>query len=151
MRHHGARALRSVLAAALLGAVGVGLAPPSGAMPIGNYNVAINGRYDFHTWVWMISACDPDCLQIGARPQPVARAYPWRSVAQLSGGTYTMTVDDPFGLRCDNVYYGPVNPTHDVYSWDATTLTGAMQSSFDVGCDGAPGGSFTYPIALSRM
>ena len=29
-----------------------------------------------------------------------------------------MTVDDPYGLRCGNIYYGPDNPhLRDVYTW----------------------------------
>ena len=51
-----------------------------------------------------------------------------------------MTVDVPDGLRCGNVYYGPVIPTRDVYSWDAVTLRGTLQSSFATGCDNSPAG-----------
>jgi hypothetical protein len=40
--------------------------------------------------------------------------------------------------------------THDDYSWDATTMAGTLVSSFDAGCDGAPG-ALTYPISLSRL
>jgi hypothetical protein len=38
-----------------------------------------------------------------------------------------------------------------VYTWDAVTLTGKLDSSFDVGCDNAPGGTFTYPFSLVRF
>jgi hypothetical protein len=69
----------------------------------------------------------------------------------LADGRYTLIVDDPYGLRCDNIYYGPTIPTHDVYTWDATTLVGSMDSTFDVGCDGAPGGTYTYPFTLTRL
>ena len=57
----------------------------------------------------------------------------------------TLVIDVPDGLRCDDVYYGPVIPTHDVYTWDAVTLTGTLQSTFAEGCDNAPGGTLTYP------
>jgi hypothetical protein len=124
---------------------------PANAMPYGNFNVAIPDRYDFHTWIWWVSPCGEGCLRVSAAAQPVARAYTFTEQTHLAEGRYTMIVDDPFGLRCGNVYYGPTIPTHDIYTWDATTLAGSMQSSFDTGCDNAPGGTLTYPIALTRM
>ena len=82
---------------------------------------------------------------------PIAKAFQWYSRAILENGTYTLTVDVPDGLRCGNVYYGPIIPTHDVYTFDAVTLTGKLDSTFDVGCDNAPGGTFTYPFRLVRF
>ena len=61
-----------------------------------------------------------------------------------------VTVDDPFGLRCGNVYYGATFPTRDVYTWNDVTLAGNMVSTFDVGCDGRPG-TLNYPIWLTRL
>jgi hypothetical protein len=54
-------------------------------------------------------------------------------------------------LRCGDVYYGPIIATRDVYTWDAVTLAGTLQSSFAVGCNNAPGGTFTYPFRLTRL
>lgn len=119
--------------------------------PYGNFELRIDGRYDFHTWLWVISRCDGQCVTVQAVPQPIAKAFPYRGTAQLADGRYTLTVDVPDGLRCGNVYYGPVIPTRDVYSWDATTRSGTLESSFAVGCDGAPGGTFTYPFKLVRL
>ena len=34
---------------------------------------------------------------------------------------------------------------------EALTLGGSLDSSFDAGCDGAPGGTHTYPFTLSRL
>ncbi|WP_197382791.1 hypothetical protein [Mycolicibacterium mengxianglii] len=148
--------LRILVAIALAAASALGLAPTAAAaqMYYGAYNVAIDGRYDFHTWIFSISACNdtvPDCVSVITIPQPVAKAYEAYVNAYYADGKYTMVVDDPFGLRCGNVYYGPTIPTRDVYTWDAKTLVGSMASSFANGCDGAPGGTFTYPIRLSRM
>lgn len=137
-------------------AAAIALGPRSHAeTPLGNYDMHIQGRYDFHTWVWTIvppqpGACPPGCIQVSATPQPVARATDWQTNAQLNNGQYSLTVDDPIGLRCGNVYYGPVIPTHDVYTWDAVTLAGAVNSSFDTNCDGSPGGTYTYPFSLTR-
>lgn len=117
----------------------------------GNFHLVIQGRYDFHTWLWAISRCPGECLQIQAIPQPNAKAFPYRGDAHLIDGRYTLTVDVPDGMRCGNVYYGPVIPTRDVYSWDATTRSGTLESSFAAGCDGAPGGTATYPFSLARL
>ncbi|QZH63406.1 hypothetical protein K1X22_28925 [Mycolicibacterium farcinogenes] len=128
-------------------------------MPFGNYDLHIPDRRDFHTWV--MAALAPcrgennykrrDCIQVELVPRPIAKATQSVAEANLVDGRYTFAVDDPFGLRCGDIYYGPTIPTHDVYSWDANTLSGEMVSSFDAGCDNAPGGSFTYPITLTRM
>jgi hypothetical protein len=82
--------------------------------------------------------------------RPIAKAFNDAGDAQLVDGRYNLTVDDPYGLRCGNVYYGPTSITHDVYSWDATTMAGTLVSIFDAGCDGAPG-TLMYPISLSRL
>ncbi|WP_319448165.1 MULTISPECIES: hypothetical protein [unclassified Mycobacterium] len=141
-----------------LAALATVIAPVANAVfnPIGNFDLIIPDRTDFHTWVWMVSACGSDaapvpaCIQVTGIARPNAKAFNYTGDANLVGGRYTLTVDDPFGLRCGNVYYGPTAPTHDVYSWDATTLSGTLVSSFEAGCDGVPG-TFTYPIALVRL
>ena len=151
-------------AGAVLAAVGmavaVGVAPPAAAtMYLGNYAVNIPDRRDFHTWIWSaLTPCEdedrvliPACINVLTIPQPVAKAQYTHANATMVDGRYTMTIDDPFGLRCGNIYYGPTIPTHDVYAWDATTLAGEMVSSFAAGCDGAPGGSLTYRFNLTRM
>lgn len=120
-------------------------------MRIGNYELQIAGRYDFHTWLWAIASCPGNCVTVTAIPRPVAKAFSYRGAAQLADGRYTLIVVNPDGLRCGDVYYGPVIATRDVYSWDATTLSGTLESSFDSGCDGSPGGTFSYPFTLVRQ
>lgn len=145
------RSVHVVVAVAIAGAL-FGSAPASHAQtPHGNFEMRIEGRYDFHTWIWAISECEHQCVHVQAIPQPVAKAFPYRGDAFLVDGRYTLTVDVPDGLRCGNVYYGPVIPTRDVYSWDAVSLSGTMSSSFAAGCDGAVGGTFTYPFSLTLM
>jgi hypothetical protein len=138
-------------------AVTVTLAPPASAeLWPGNYNFIIPDRRDFHTWAWAANPCpgeivfSPTCVRVSANPMPIAKAYPWYGIATLANGQYTMTVDNPDGLRCGDIYYGPVVATHDVYTWNAATLSGIMQSSFDAGCDGQPG-TLTYPFWLTRF
>ena len=133
------------------------LAPVAGAESLGNYQLHIDGRYDFHTWIWAMSPCGSSlespggCVHVLAIAQPVAKAFNYQGDAWLTNGRYTLAVDVPDGLRCGDVYYGPAIPTHDVYSWDATTLTGSLDSSFATSCDGAPAGTYTYPFTLSHM
>nr|WP_231127979.1 hypothetical protein [Mycobacterium colombiense] len=122
------------------------------AMPFGNYDLHVEGRYDFHTWLWAITACPGGgCVHVNAIARPVAKAFPYVGDARLVDGQYVLTVDVPDGLRCDDIYYGPTVPTHDIYTWDPATLAGSLQSSFDAGCHGAPAGSYTYPFTLSRL
>ncbi|WP_299563419.1 hypothetical protein [uncultured Mycolicibacterium sp.] len=143
-----------LLLAAVLAALGL-VGPAHGrAEPFyANYQLEIPDRYDFHTWKWAVSNCVPvreNCVSITAIPEPIAKAYGYIGEAHLVDGRYTMVVDVPDGLRCGNVYYGPVIPTRDEYTWDAVTLEGTLTSSFAVGCDGAPGGAFVYPFRLVR-
>ncbi|MGV0698869.1 hypothetical protein [Mycolicibacter sinensis] len=136
-------------------AAGVFASPPSHSEPFfANYQLVLPDRYDFHTWTWAVSHCVPaaeDCAHIFAIPMPVAKAVEYSGDAHLADGRYTLTVDIPDGLRCGNVYYGPVVPTRDIYSWDATTLQGTLTSSPISGCDGRPGGALTYPFSLVRL
>lgn len=144
----------------LLVSVAFALAPSAHATPLfvnANYNLNIPGRFDFHTWIFNVTPClgscqpcEGECREISAIAQPIARAYQFNAPARLVDGQWTMTVDNPIGLRCGNVYYGPSFPTHDVYTWDENTLAGQLVSSFDVGCDGAPG-TLTYPFWLTRL
>jgi hypothetical protein len=138
----------------------VALAPVARAdMALGNYELQIVGRYDFHTWVWVVSGCYTSgsrlpaagCAHVSAVARPVAKAFSYAGIAQIVDGRYTLTVDVPDGLRCGDVYYGPTIPTHGIYSWDPTTLAGSLESSFATGCDGAPAGTYTYPFTLVRM
>ena len=149
---------RFAVSVVLVMAAALGLAPSaSAALMPGSYNLNIPERRDFHTWIWSATSCAPpmaitaECTRISAVAQPIAKAYPWFGTAKIVNGQYTMTVDIPDGLRCGDIYYGPVIPTHDVYTWDVNTLAGTLQSTFDAGCDGAPGGTFTYPFWLTRL
>lgn len=145
-------ALWALPMAATLAAI---VAPPAHTAPFyANYSLNIQGRYDFHTWTWAVTHCipaAPDCAHIQAIPMPIAKAFEYSGDANLADGRYTLTVNVPDGLRCGNVYYGPIVATRDVYTWDATTLQGALTSSFAAGCDGTPGGAFTYPFSLVRL
>lgn len=149
--------MRTLALSVAVAAAGVLCAPPASAvLAVGNYSFNIEGRFDFHTWIWSISSCNPpaqatQCALVSALAQPIAKAYAWYGQANVVNGRWTMTVDVPDGLRCGDIYYGPVIPTHDIYSWDPTTLSGTLESYSDVGCNNAPGGSIVYPFTLVRL
>jgi hypothetical protein len=132
-------------------AAAVTLAPVAHAgMPYGNYEVQ-SPRDPGHSWLWDIRPCEPghpaDCLQNQAQPRPNGQATPWYAVAHLANGRYTMIVDVPDGVRCTAYFL----PSHDTYTWDAVTLTGSVDSTFDAGCGGAPGGTNSWPFTLVRF
>ena len=82
------------------------------ANPIGNFDLIIPGRFDFHTWVWSVSPCvggasPPQCIHVFGIARPIAKAFNYAADAHLVDDRYTLTVDDPYGLRCGDVYYVP--------------------------------------------
>lgn len=58
----------TVVCASLLGAT-----PAVADTPHGNFELRLEGRYDFHTWIWALASCDGDCVRVQAIPQPIAR------------------------------------------------------------------------------
>ena len=132
-----------------LTAAGIALAPTAAAgMLIGNYVVETN-RDPGHSWLWTARPCQspaPDCVHVQGIPRPNGQAVPYDADAHLANGRYTMVVDPPDGVRCI-VYF---LPSHDTYSWDAVTLAGSVDSTFDAGCGNAPGGTVSYPFSLQR-
>ncbi len=125
------------------------LAPPAHAgMTLGNYKLDTN-RDPGHIWLWSIRQCvdgRAGCVHVSAVPQPNGQAAPYDGEAVLSDGRYTLAVDVPDGVRCVVQFL----PSHDVYSWDAVTLQGQVESTFATGCGGSPGGVNTYPFSLVR-
>ena len=41
-------------------------------------------------------------------------------------------------------------PSHDVYTWDAVTLTGSVDSTYNASCGNGPGGTSSWPFGLVR-
>jgi hypothetical protein len=117
-------------------------------MLLGNYRLDTN-RDTGHHWLWSIRPCttnEQGCLRIQAIPQPNGQAAPYDGNARLVNGRYIMAVDVPDGVRCVVQFF----PSHDVYSWDAHTLEGSVDSTFHTGCGGAPGGTASDPFTLVR-
>jgi hypothetical protein len=121
-------------------------------MQTGNYDVETN-RYTQASWVWFVSGCqrpvgetDPNCIDISAIPRLKFYAY-YDGDAYLVNGRYTLTVDVPDGVRCP----GHNMPSRDTYSWDAVTLYGTIDSVYDVGCFGGPGGTQFWTFLLRKL
>ncbi|OBG74419.1 hypothetical protein A5714_16055 [Mycobacterium sp. E2462] len=145
----GDASVRTFVAGAALATVALTATPTARAdMLLGNYRLDTN-RDPGHSWIWSINPCTPKgpgCVAVYATPQPNGQAAPWRGEAHLDNGRYTLAVDVPDGVRCVVQFF----PSHDVYSWDAVTLAGQVDSTFDTGCGGGPGGATSYPISLVR-
>lgn len=130
-------------------------------MRIGNYEV-LTDRWNDHSWIWSVmhSCGAPDCgtyfedpviapatetMNVRAIPRPL-KSHAFQQSAFFADGRYTLTVDVADGIRC----IGYNLPSHDVYTWDAVSLVGSIESSFAAGCYGGPGGVETHPFALRR-
>ena len=142
--------MKSLALSFLLVAAATVFSPTARAgMLIGNYEVH-TPRDPSHSWLWAVRKCEPghpaECIHVQAIPRPNGQATPWNGDGSLANGHYTMVIDVPDGVRC-TIYF---LPSHDVYTWDAETLTGSVHSTFDAGCGGAPGGSADYPFELVR-
>ena len=128
-------------------------------MRIGNYEV-LTDRWNDHSWIWSVmhSCGAPDCgtyfedpviapatetMNVRAIPRPL-KSQAFQQSAFFADGRYTLTVDVPDGVRC----IGYNLPSHDVYTWDAVSLVGSIESTFAAGCYGGPGGVETHPFAL---
>lgn len=137
----------------VLAATTLALAPTAAArMPFGNF-VLQTPRDPGHSWIWSVASCAADgvvpitdCVHVDALPRPNGQAVPWNTDAHPVNGRYVMVVDVPDGVRC-TVYF---LPSHDTYSWDPVSLAGSVDSTFDAGCGGAPGGTVNYPFSLVR-
>lgn len=130
-------------------------------MRVGNYEV-LNDRWNDHSFIFFIThSCGaPDCgtffvdpvtapatddLNVIAIPRPL-KSQRFQGTAFFADGRYTLTVDVIDGVRC----VGYNLPSHDVYSWDAATLAGTIDSTYDAGCYGSPAGTSSYTFALQR-
>ena len=86
-------------------------------------------------------------LNVTGVPRPSRNGAGFQNTAFHAAGRYTLTVDVIDGVRC----FGYNLPSHDVYDWDATSLSGTITSTFDAGCAGAPGGTNVYLFSLNPM
>jgi hypothetical protein len=159
-----ARLVAPVLGCVAAAAAAMLLAPNANAaaMRIGNYDV-LTDRWDNLSYVFAVAfTCGaPDCGTYNEDPTVVAptdnrnvigisrppKSQRFQGTAFYANGQYTLTVDVIDGVRC----IGYNLPSHDVYTWDAASLNGTINSTFDADCYGGPGGSRTYGFNLQRL
>ena len=160
----GRSAVRLIAASVAISVAATAPAPLANAAPmrVGNYEMSTD-RWNDHSWVWSVmhSCGAPDCgtrfvdpivnpdsdtLNVTAIPRP-PKSQRFQQSAFFADGRYTLTVDVPDGVRC----IGYNLPSHDVYSWDAVSLAGTIDSTYHAGCYGSPGGTSTYGFSLHRF
>lgn len=151
--------MRTAVGAALGALTIATVAAPTAAadMAYGNYDV-LSDRWNDASWVWAAYPCEEmgkfdtlpkGCVHVSAidRPHFFGRGY-YGGTARLVDGKYSFTSDYPDGLHCP---LGGYLPTRDTFTWDANTLTGVMESHFEVGCFNGPPGVNTWTFALVRL
>jgi hypothetical protein len=72
----GAGRIMSVACAVLI--CGSCVLPPAvarGDMNLGNYNLNIPDRYDFHTWIWAITNCSGTCVRVSTPSRNPSRGH----------------------------------------------------------------------------
>ena len=115
---------------------------------------ALNGTYnlawsDGDTSTWMItSTCNsPDsCVGHVSTSQGAIGGSTGSGDAQSLNGRWTMTIDNSDGVMCRD---GTRAPSHNEYSWAASTLSGTLVKSWGAICGGAPG-SRTFTFTMTK-
>ena len=126
------------------GSLPLGFASPARADEAlnGTYNLAWNDG-DASTWVITSTCSSADsCVARVSTTQGGIGGSRGSGDAQLSNGQWTMTIDNPDGVECAD---GTRAPSHNEYSWAASTLSGTLVKSWGAVCGDAPGSrTFTF-------
>jgi hypothetical protein len=128
----------------------VGFAGPASADDIsGTYSMVLAGG-DPVTWTIRQCVDDPaqqpfiPCVRVA---ETGGKFAPWEGEAHLSVGYWTMFVQRPDAISCDD---GSTLPSKVAYSWNAVTLSGWLAFYFPGGCGGAPAKSLAAPFTLTK-
>lgn len=127
------------------GLAAVGFASPARADDFGGtYTIDLGGS----TATWTVTPCDPQpfipCAYIS---ETGGETQPWQGKADLGVGYWTMFVERPDVLSCDD---GQKFPAKTTYSWNAATLVGYI-SIFNPGLCGNEVGTLSAPFALAKV
>jgi hypothetical protein len=140
-----------VAAVVVSAGVAVGLAGPASADDVlGTYTMSLGEGSDTTTWTVTPCASDPEqkafipCVHVASFGGGLA---PWQADAQLSVGYWSMTVDRPDAVSCDD---GTKLPAPVKYWWNAATLEGVLGFFFPGGCGDAAAGSLSGPFTLIK-
>lgn len=131
-------------------AVATGLASPASADELlGAYTMTLGE--DTSTWTLTPCASDPEqkafipCVHV-ADSGSAANA-PWQADAELSVGYWTLNVERPDAVSCDD---GTKLPANVKYWWNAATMDGVIGFFFPGGCGDAQAGSLSGPFTLVK-
>ncbi|MCB0928027.1 MAG: hypothetical protein H6523_18550 [Mycolicibacterium sp.] len=143
---------RTIRALAITGAaatLSLGLAIPASADDFaGQYTLTL----DQESATWTVRPCedaDPaagfvQCVHVA---QSGGKEVPWESVATWAVGYWTLRVQRPDVMACDD---GKEIAALTTYSWDAVTLAGHMSFLYPGGCGDAPEQSVAVPFTLAK-
>ncbi len=138
---------RGVTTASLVcaGLAAVGFASPARADDFsGTYTIDVGGS----TATWTVRPCEGEpfipCVYIS---ETGSESQPWEGKADLGVGYWTMFVDRPDILTCED---GRKIPAKTTYSWDAVTLSGYF-SIFNTGVCGDEPGTLSAPFTLTKV
>jgi hypothetical protein len=135
---------RGVMAFVIFAGLAVGFASPAWADDFsGTYTI----DYGASTATWTVTPCDGEpfipCVHVAEGGSPLA---PWQSDASLSVGSWSLFVERPDVLVCDD---GTNHPARATYALDAVTLSGSI-SIYDNGVCADEPRTLYAPITLTK-
>ena len=112
------------------------------------------GQYTFdmggEPTTWTVRPCDGgptapfnQCVRVA---ETGGENAPWEAQANWAVGYWTLRVQRPDAISCDD---GSKMPSLVTYSWNAVTLEGQMGFNFAGGCGDAPAASLWAPFQLT--
>jgi hypothetical protein len=116
---------------------------------------ALNGTYnlmwsdgDASTWVITSTCSSADaCVGHVSTTQGSIGGSKGSGEARLRDGQWAMTIDNTDGVMCRD---GTRAPSHNEYSWAASTLSGTLVKSWGAICGDNLPGSRTYTFKLTK-
>lgn len=138
------------MAAALaFGGIAVGSASPASADDLlGTYTMQLGDN----TSTWTVTPCASDPNQTDFVPcvhvaDSGGNFAPWQADARSSVGYWTLAVDRPDAVSCED---GSTLPATVHYWWNPATLEGKAGFFFGGGCGDVPASSLYGPFTLTK-
>ncbi len=138
-----------VAASVIFASLAVGFASPASAEGFGGTYTMQLAAGEPATWTVTPCVSDPNqqpfipCVHVA---ETGGKYAPWQADAHLSVGYWTMFVDRPDAITCED---GSTEPSRVTYSWDAVTLFGTPAFYFPGGCGDVPAKSLAAPFMLT--
>jgi hypothetical protein len=127
----------------VLAGAALGLASPASADLSGTYTITYGTG---NSATWTVTPCGPGCANVA--DGGTSQAAPYSGTAQLTAGTWNLMVARADAIRCDSD--GSIVAGVNLWSWDATTLSGTEVAEYPPGgACGKPGGTTTAPITFT--